>query len=122
MSRNRCDKLWTMFFRHSRRGRAEHRALVKHRRQILLQAADAQARYRERAQLRAAEIRRHRGGSCERKTRYESRGYAGKVRDRVKEERGVELEVYECPHCLGYHLTHQTADQVRTPALVARSG
>lgn len=42
---------------------------------------------------------------CGKKRRYKTRELADTVATDAQEKRGVGLRVYECPHCLGWHLT-----------------
>lgn len=44
-------------------------------------------------------------GSCLKKSRYSTEGLAERVAAKAKKARGVELRVYYCPTCYGYHLT-----------------
>ena len=42
---------------------------------------------------------------CLRKARYRTIGKAREVAEKAKQERGVELHAYRCPHCGSIHLT-----------------
>lgn len=42
---------------------------------------------------------------CLHKKVYYNLGMAKNVANKVKEERGIELHAYRCPHCEHYHLT-----------------
>lgn len=47
--------------------------------------------------------------SCLRKKRYGDPALAEQVADRCWRKRGVELRVYPCTYCGGFHLTKATA-------------
>lgn len=42
---------------------------------------------------------------CLKKNKYPSMGYAKRVRSEAKKKRDVDLRIYYCSHCNGYHLT-----------------
>lgn len=87
-----------------RAGRAEHRAIRKHRARLETQAQDAR-------DLRWARLNREakkRTRACERKNRYNSEEFARMIADKVMAANpGRAIEVYPCRYCEGYHLTHQ---------------
>lgn len=44
---------------------------------------------------------------CFSKKRYPSEDFAAQVAQVAADKRGVDLRVYHCPCCSGFHLTHQ---------------
>lgn len=45
--------------------------------------------------------------SCHRKKRYWTEAYAQGIAAKCLRKRGVQLRVYLCEFCFGYHLTHK---------------
>lgn len=45
--------------------------------------------------------------SCLGKKKYSTLHFAEKVVKNIKNERGIELYIYSCPTCFGFHLTKQ---------------
>ena len=56
---------------------------------------------------------------CLRKRRYHTAEYARTIAQRVREQRGVELRVYHCSLCDGFHLTKK-AEWAGPSPLVSR--
>ena len=43
---------------------------------------------------------------CYKKKRYSTEDFAKSVARRCRKERNIELRIYACPQCCGWHLTH----------------
>lgn len=50
---------------------------------------------------------------CLGKKRYRTLGYAEELAKKIKKERQLQLYVYSCPSCQGYHLTKRASYENR---------